>query len=78
MKYDRLMMLLLGVGVGVCLWILIGLFFNTERAATRYQVSTFSSASESPTGTRGWWGYVIIDTGTGKVIEEKVHHKGYQ
>jgi hypothetical protein len=55
----------------------MGALIKPGQDAPRYQVSTFSAASESPTGTRGWWGYIVIDTSTGKVIEEKVNHKGY-
>lgn len=78
MKSDRLMMLFLGLFIGLCLWVLIGSITKAGREAGKYQVSTFSAAAENAGGTQGWWGYVIVDTTTGKVIDEKVYHKGYQ
>jgi hypothetical protein len=77
MKYDKLMMFFVGLGLGICAWLLMGTLIKPGLGAPRYQVSTFSAASEAPTGTRGWWGYVIIDTTTGKVVQEQVNHKGY-
>jgi hypothetical protein len=78
MKYDKLMLFILGLGIGIAAWIVMGGFLNISAGEPRYQVSTFSSASESATGTRGWWGYVIIDTRSGEVVTEKLNHKGYQ
>lgn len=72
------MMLFLGLVLGICVWVLVGAVIPNNQAAGRYQVSTFSAAADTPTDTRGWWGYVIIDTKTGDVVDQKVNHKGYK
>lgn len=42
----------------------------------RYQISAFSAAAGNGQ-PRGWAGYYVIDTRTGKVVESKVERQHY-
>ncbi len=47
---------------------------NLATTPGRFQISSFSAASGT-SDVRGWTGYYILDTQTGKVVESKVEQQ---
>lgn len=43
---------------------------------SRFQISSFSAAAAVTNGMRGWSGYYVVDTYTGKVVDSKVERLG--
>ena len=79
MKSPRLFFFMAGVGITASVMFLTGADTGDKTAkpeASRYQIAAFSAASGT-TIIRGWHGYYVLDTSTGKVIDSKVTQNKY-
>ena len=72
-EQNQLKMFILGFLVCVGVLLLTGAA-NVVTTSGRYQIAAFSAASGT-SDVRGWSGYYILDTHTGKVVESMVEQQ---
>jgi len=73
---NNIKMFLIGLIVCAVVFFLIGAT-NQNTQANRYQISSFSAASGTQT-VRGWYGYYVVDTYTGEVVDWKVMQQSHK
>jgi hypothetical protein len=73
---TSLKMFIIGFVACAAMFLLMGAS-NQDEERNRYQISSFSAASGT-SQVRGWSGYYIVDTHTGKVIDSKFEKRHVQ
>lgn len=71
---NSLKMFLLGILACAAVFLLMGAS-TQDTPLNRYQISSFSAASGTQ-NVRGWHGYYILDTHTGKIVDSNIEQHG--